>query len=612
LQPGGLVKVTCSNIQKRPFDGIMSLSPANIQSVAFLKDVSERAAAAAGEDAQIIQLAAGEPLFLAGSQADRIYFVVSGALGAFKPVNGTNEFVAHVRSGEPAGEMALFLGGIDLNGDGAPDDAPHSSSVYALRDSEILSISRDGFNRLVDEEPQILQAMTRLILRRLGRQGARHARTAPKVFTLLATSPTIDLRFRARFLRDEIRRLGKTCVIVEESEGDGKPAKFFDTLEMTHDVVILAAAIGDTPWFHLATRQADRIWVLARGDARPSSPLMPESDSPVRAMKLIDVVLLHPGAERAAARPSTWIEAADASRLFHWHGDDGAEGKRLARVMAGRSIGLILSGGGARAYAHIGVVRALREAGLPIDFVGGASMGAVIAACVAIGWDDDEIDRRIRKAFVETNPLGDYNLPVVGMVAGRRVARRLTEHFGEADIGDLRLPFFATSTNLTTGSTRVHREGRLRDVLRATISLPGILPPVVEGENVLVDGAVLNNFPAEMMRELHHGFVVGSDVSRLPKGLNANEFQDPPGFFRWVVSNGFSATPPIASLLMRTATLRSNPHAGREATDFLVLPEIGAMQLRDWTEYDSTVQAGYDAARKTLEASDLKVKTLGA
>ena len=138
------------------------------------------------------------------------------------------------------------------------------------------------------------------------------------------------------------------------------------------------------------------------------------------------------------------------------------------------------------------VIRALREAGCPIDFVGGASMGAIIGAGIACGWDDAEIDRRIRKAFVESNPLSDYRLPVVALVKGHRVDARLREHFGDRLIEDLDLPFFAVSTNLTQGTFRVHTQGLLRNALRATISLPGILPPVVSDNQVLVDGAVLN------------------------------------------------------------------------------------------------------------------------
>jgi len=574
----------------------------DLKTIPLLKDVSQRAMRSAGKEARWFSLPAGQPLFLAGELADSIFFVVSGTLGAF---GANNEFVGHIRPGEPVGEMAMFLGGVDRNGDGVADDKPHTGSVYALRDSEVVALSRVGWNRLVKAEPELLEGMIRIILRRLGRTGQRNVATVPKVYTLVATSPTIDLRLRARSLRESLMKFGQKVAIIDEIQGDGKPAAFFDELEQNNDTVILITAIGDTSWFRLATRQADRIWVLARGDARPSVPLMPEDTSPAQRLKLVDVLLIHPGTERRGARPQEWLDAAGANRLFHWYGDSQGDAMRLARVMTGRSVGIVLSGGGARAYSHIGAVRAIREAGIPIDFAGGASMGAVIAACVAMGWSDAEIDWRIRKAFVESNPLGDYTLPVVGMVRGKRVNARLEEHFGETDIGDLQIPFYALSTNLTSGRVHVHRSGHLRTALRATISLPGILPPVVDGEDILVDGAVLNNFPVEIMRELHQGFVLGSDVSGQPEGLNREEFARPLNFWQWVVRNGFSSPPPIAGLLMRAATVRNDPAHGRDMTDVMILPELPGIELRDWSAYDAAVEAGYVAAKAALATSDI-------
>ena len=578
----------------------------SLKAIAFLKDVPARAMKAAGREASWFCVPAGGTLFLRNEPADMIYFVLSGALGAFRVnPNGQSEFVGHIRPGEPVGEMALFLGGIDRDGDGTADNVPHTSSVYALRDSEVVGFSREGWRQLVKSEPELLEHMIRIILRRVGREGQRNVSAAPKVFTLVATSPTIDLELRARALKASVEALGKKAIVVGERMGEDKPSAFFDDLEQRHDVVILISTIGDTRWYRLSVRQADRIWVVGRADAKPSNPLMPDDDSPARELKLVDVLLLHPGDNRRACKPVEWLEAAGASRLFHWQGMEGATCDRLARVMAGVSVGLILSGGGARAYSHIGVVRAMRDRGIPIDFVGGASMGAVIAACVAMGWDDAEIDMRIRKAFVETNPLGDYTLPVVGMVKGVRVNARLKEHFGEAEIGDLDVPFFATSTNLMTGTQRIHRVGLLRDALRATISLPGILPPVVDGNDLLVDGAVLNNFPVDVMRDMHRGFVIGSDVTRQPEGLKIDEFEKPAGFFRWVARHGFSNPPPIAGVLMRSATIRANTQFGRDMTDVLILPELAETELRDWENYDVTVESGYQAALLALDEAGL-------
>ncbi|MEM8615736.1 MAG: patatin-like phospholipase family protein [Pseudomonadota bacterium] len=590
----------------------LDMMPA-LTSIPFLEDVPKRALRAAGKDARWFSVPAGWPLFKRGEVSQSIYFVLSGSFGAFRTMpDGRSEFLGHVRAGEPVGEMALFQGAVDENGDGKADNAQHKSSVYALRDSEVLEISRTGFDRLVDAEPELLTALIRLILSRTREPNQRNRRTAPKVFALVATSPTIDLKQRADSLKQALEGIGVKARIVEEREGDEKPSAFFDKLEADHDIVILTSVTGDSAWYRLSIRQADRIWVMARADARPSYPLLPEDTSPAQSLKLVDIVLLHHGGARRASRPVDWLDAAGAARVFHWSGLEGEPCERLARTMAGRSVGVVFSGGGARAYAHIGVVRALRELGIPIDFAGGASMGAVIAACVAMGWSDDEIDRRIRKAFVDSNPLGDWNLPVVGMVKGRRVDARLKEHFQEAEIGDLEMPFFAVSTNLTDGAIRVHRRGLLRRVLRATISLPGILPPLIDDGEVLVDGAVLNNFPADVMRELQRGFVVGCDVARVPQGLDASEFIDPPGFFGWIARQGFSSAPPIAGLLMRSATVSVNPTAGRELVDVLITPELKDIELRDWTAYDQAVEAGYLAAKKKLRDSDLKSLCCGS
>ena len=580
-----------------------------LASIKFLQDVPRRALRAAGKEARWFSVPAGWPLFRAGEMSDSIFFVLTGSFGAFKAMrDGRSEFMGHIRSGEPVGEMAMFQGGIDIDGDGSPDNVPHTSSVYALRDSEVLEISRKGFEKLSSAEPEILNAMIRLILSRLREGNQRNRRTAPKVFTLVATSPSIDLELRAIALQKSLSRFGIKARIVTGSEGNEKPSTYFDELEAENDIVILTSTMRDNAWYRLSMRQADRIWVVARADAKPSYPLFPEENSPAQSLKLVDVLLLHHGEERTACRPADWLKAAGAARIFHWQGIEGETCDRLARIIAGRSVGIVFSGGGARAYAHIGVVRAIRELGIPIDFAGGASMGAVVAGCVAMGWDDNEIDYRIRKGFVETNPLGDWNIPVVGMVKGHRVDNRLREHFGEAEIGDLEVPFFAVSTNLTDGAYRVHRQGLLRKALRATIALPGILPPVVDQGEVLVDGAVLNNFPADVMRELQRGFVVGCDVARAPEGLKAEDFVNPPGFFGWVAKHGFSAAPPIAGLLMRSGTVSVNPNAGRELVDVLVLPELKNIELRDWKAYDEAVEAGYLAAMTALKQSDLQEK----
>ena len=477
-------------------------------------------------------------------------------------------------------------------------DAPHTSSVYALRDSEILMLPRAAFRELVQSDARVLEQLTRTILRRLRQESRPSPRSDPKVFALISTSPSIDLRMRADTIRKSAAAIGAKTIVLGEEAAD-RTAEYFDAVERENDLILLISPLGDTPWYKQCMRQADRVVIFARGDARPSFPLLRDDPSPALRFRLVDLVLLHHGADRHGATTADWLDAAGATRVFHWHGDDAGDCRRIARVFAGRSIGLVLSGGGARAYAHLGVVKALREAGCPLDFVGGASMGAVVAACVAMGWDDAEIDARIRDGFVKSDPLNDYRLPVVSLTAGKRVDERLEKHFGGVRIEDMKRPFFAVSTNLSVGSVRIDRRGPLREALRASISLPGILPPVVRDGEVYVDGAVLNNFPVDVMREAHRGVVIGVDVAR-QGALDAADFVNPPGFSAWVAKHGFSAPPPIASLLMRAATVTTDPNEHRANVDVLILPEIQGVELRDWKAFDSAVEAGYAAAEHAV------------
>jgi NTE family protein len=217
-----------------------------------------------------------------------------------------------------------------------------------------------------------------------------------------------------------------------------------------------------------------------------------------------------------------------------------------------------------------------------------------------MGWDDGEIEARIRRAFVDSNPLGDYVVPVVSLSRGKRVETRLAEHFGDTLIEDLRIPFYCVSTNLVTASAQVRRSGSLRDALRASISLPGILPPVVDGANtLLVDGAVVNNFPVDVMKEMHRGPIIGVDVARRST-IDPNDFVDAPDFIGWVTRRGFQTAPPIASLLMHTATLTVDPWMGRDGADLLITPEMADVDLRDWKKFDSAVAAGYEATVAAL------------
>jgi NTE family protein len=301
---------------------------------------------------------------------------------------------------------------------------------------------------------------------------------------------------------------------------------------------------------------------------------------------LIDLILLQRQACVSPRGSAAWSSASAPARLFHVRDGNSADIERVARVITGQAIGLVLSGGAARAFAHVGAIRVLRERNVPIDFVGGVSMGAVVGLGLAMGWSMEELESRIRKAFVDTSPLGDIALPLIALTHGRRVRERLTEHFGDRQICDLWLPFFCVSANLTTGGYQLHRRGLAREAVRASLSLPGVLPPVVDGGNVLVDGAVMNNYPADIMRSIQPGPIIGVDVSR-GRSIDAEDLVNPIKFWRWLFTGGWRRGPPIVSILMRAATVSTGrdlaaARAAIGAATIPLWPQANVPPARPW------------------------------
>jgi NTE family protein len=282
------------------------------------------------------------------------------------------------------------------------------------------------------------------------------------------------------------------------------------------------------------------------------------------------------------------------------HGDDV---ERVARLLTGRSIGLVLSGGGARGFAHIGVVRALREAGMRIDSVGGTSIGAIIGAGVAADWSDEEMVEKYRKAFVDGRPLRDYTLPFVSLVTGRRVAHLLREAFGARDIEDLALPYYCVSANLSVGKVHVHRSGPIWLWLRASSAIPGILPPVFHRSEVFVDGAVMNNLPTDIMRQQAVGEIVAVDISA-DDVLRADvEEYALPSMWRMCVDRfARPRRPGILSILLRSGMVNAEAASieRRAYTNLLLTPPLSDIELLDWHAYERAIEAGYRHACEVI------------
>ena len=545
-----------------------------------------------GTAAEWLSLPGGATLFRAGERPDALYVVLSGCLGVFLPDRTSQQIRGRVVAGGTVGEMGMISG------------RPRTADVVALRDTELARVSRESFDRVFGQYPDAMLRIARLTVDRLEQSQSRSptALQGARTFTLIPQSLEVDVGGFATEFVQALSTCGRT-ELVWSVRAAAHTSHWFHRLEAANDYVVYVADSQPSVWSNLCVRQADALLLLARAETEAGDwSVLDNQRGASLAPQRAELILLHDGdfVRGAAAR---WI--GRHPQIAHHHVNGAADIQRVARVLTGRGIGLVLSGGGARGFAHIGIVKALREAGIPIDLVGGTSMGGILGAGVALRWSVQELTDRFRRAFVDVNPLRDYTLPFVSLVSGRKVSRLLKNAFGDITIEDLPLEFFCVSSNLTSGHSEVHRRGELWRWLRSSVAIPGVLPPIIHKGEVLVDGGTMNNLPVDAMRELGRGPVIGCDVGADRAFTSRSEEIDVPlpwQLMSW--SRRARHLPNIFQILWRAGMVNSSAMtaAHREKTDLLLQPPLAQIDMLNWKAFEKAIDAGYEYAARRLES----------
>jgi predicted acylesterase/phospholipase RssA len=286
--------------------------------------------------------------------------------------------------------------------------------------------------------------------------------------------------------------------------------------------------------------------------------------------------------------------------------------RRIARRVSGRAVGLVLGGGGARGFAHIGALRALHESGVEVDIVGGTSIGAVVAAGHASGLSVDMM-MELARTFASPRKVLDRTLPVVSLMAGRKVTAVYQRILGSVAIEDLWVPCFAVSSGLSRAEVVVHRRGTLWEAVRASTAIPAIFPPMLSAQNeVLVDGNVMNNMPLDVMREwCESGTVIG--INPMPTHDKLKPYHFGPSLTGWEALMGrlrwFGSkirAPSILGSVMRATEINSanrmRQPSFRALADVLIEPPVEKYGILEFGAYEPVIEIGYQAAREKIAA----------
>ena len=559
------------------------------------------------------RLEAGEVLFRQGDLADAAYFVVGGRLMVLAATSdGSDELIAELGRGEVVGELGLL------------DRAPRSATVRAVRDTTLAAFSTTMFEELVATSPQMMLNVTRGILTRLRKPAQRKFDRAASL--TIAITADIDADAMVSAIVDEIARFGtakhlssdrvdrtlnRTAISQVATDNVGVPrlAEFMHEADVGNDHVVLQTDREMTAWTRRALRQADRVVVVCSPNPDAAErALISEIFATLGDASHVATMLavLHPATADRPRRTAALVGAWRVDDVVHLRSGSSADIGRLARLASGHGYGLVLSGGGGRGLAHLGVLRALHEQGIPVDEVAGCSMGSVIAAGVALGEAGESLMELVER---QCRRLLDYTLPVVSLVKGGRITKNIEDTFGSFDIEDLWLPFYCVSTNLTTSHLEVHRRGSTALALRASIAIPGVLPPVPHAGHLLVDGGVLNNLPFEVMRDNSTvETIIAVDVApdqgpraRADFGMSVSGFQALGASLR----PSKSIYPSLTSVLLRsmlTGAVRNQKASMIDGSiDLLLALHLPGIGLLDFEHCREVADAGYAAAKPAID-----------
>jgi len=561
---------------------------------------------ALAQRAQRCELASGECLYTEGDPPAWFYLLLRGRLR----VTSRGALLGYVSRREPVGEMGVVSG------------EPRTASVHAIRDSLLLRIAAADFLAFLHAQPDTLLKLTRLVIARSRQYQSQRRQITTESggsFAVIPASPGVPAPLLAEAL---VERLGGwprarlvTSQHVDANFGSGFAQTAFDgsaanerlrawlgSLEEHHAYVVYAADTDRDTWSLRCLRQADRILILAEANAPPSDVPVLEALRSGGMVTPVELVLLRPEGDMAP-HTMAWCRETGARAHYFVHPWSPADIAALARQITGRGVGVVLGGGGARGFAHIGLVRALEQLDVPVDIAGGTSMGAFVSALLACGYDSTEMSQIARETFIVRNYLNDYTMPRVSLIRGQRFHARLQAIFGKQRIEELRRSYYCISTNLTTGATVVHDRGELASWVGTSMCVPGVAPPVAWEGELLCDGGVVNNLPTDVMQNLERGTIIASNVStegdiRAP-GAGIGE-PDQRALLEW---KGEHRIPRLSEILMRTATLTSDTaiqRASIERADIYLRMPIQDIGMFEWGRLDELIDRGYEQAMEQL------------
>src|SRR5262245_5936392 len=594
--------------------GAASFNTADLlRSTAVFRELSDQQLTAIWSQAKVLNLTRGDVLVRQDAPAESVFIVVSGRFDVW--VDGRDRAINEIGVGEPIGEIGFFSG------------APRTATIVAARDSVALELDRPSFNKVALAVPAIYQTLLGALARRLADTSAGIDRSpqvgvARTVAVIAGGSEPIPPDFYDR-LRRVVTRAGKGLVLdhthLQErfpghAPGGTTVSHWLNAIENENELIVFLCDLTLTDWTRKAIRQADQVIVAVTGqgpyELNPTEAFAFATHPPARRR----LVRVHARRNGSVEGTAAWLRDRDAAMHHHVALEDDRDFNSLHRFLTGRALGFVAGGGGGFGSAHIGIYKAFLEHGVNFDILGGTSVGAAMLGGFAMLMGPEEVDLAAHDIFVISKGFKHFTLPRYALLDHIVFDEALRRAFMGIAIEDAWRPYFAVTT-LLDGSWQgpyLIRSGPIWKAVRASGSLPAILPPVISDDGrLLVDGGVVDNIPLGPMSALktshnlveHFGlrgrgqrFVVGAisipGLLQLARAL--------------LLRSGRGRLPPIPGpigVLQRCLVLNQDPDRLPIGPLDLVLPvpELPGATLLDFDRHFEVFEGAYQWCKRRID-----------
>ncbi len=546
--------------------------------------LEENALAQLQDKFERIDLSFDNILFQHGDKPDAVYFLIHGRLEAFViTLHNQTKIVGHIDEGQIVGELAAL------------SDEPYPYTVKALRHCVVYKLPKIDFLELCYQHPSCIFEMVHPLLSQSN--NILQLLSTHETHNNIAIMPANNDVVMDAFATKLSALLLKTpdIILFSDYAPEENPVNASDLqqkitvreqFKKSSQQIIYLLKSSHTPLAKIALAKADKFYVVANASSEPFiDPIICEhTQKEIHTQSRLNLIIIHPETTKAPKHTSLWLQQTFFYMHHHVKIDDVKHYERLIRFLQEKANGLVLGGGGTRGWGHIGALKALCDQEHPIDFIGGTSVGAIIGGCYAMTESYEDTYNKFN-IIVSTSKNSiswrSVTLPLVSIFDSKSFTNANIEVFENTLIEDLWLPFFCVSSNLTYYNEEIHKTGLVWEKIRASSSIPGLIPPMVINGDIHFDGGLLNNLPVDIMWQLigNRGKTIGVDLNSFM--YDSHKYHFPPIIaFKQALTSRFGINkdiykfPRFVDLFLRGLLVGSSAKAKQNAQSATVLVNL--------------------------------------